>query len=94
MPWKLIIRSGRSSCLVGRRNDLCKYEPAKRNGMEMPRGTLQRILYSAHKKTAEALCLGREILIDGGHFELSEARCDCKKRCSLCRFSQGEPDPE
>jgi predicted DNA-binding protein (UPF0251 family) len=62
--------------------------------MNISRGTLQRILYSAHKKTAEALCLGREILIDGGHFELSEARCDCKKRCSLCRFSQGEPDPE
>ena len=62
--------------------------------MNISRGTLQRILYSAHKKTAEALCLGREILIDGRHFELSEARCDCKKRCSFCRFSQGEPDPE
>ena len=57
--------------------------------MNISRGTLQRILYSAHKKTAEALCLGREILIDGGHFELSEARCDCKKRCSLPSFSQG-----
>ena len=58
--------------------------------MNISRGTLQRILYSAHKKVAEALCRGREIHIDGGHFELSEARCKGKKECSHCRFRRGE----
>ena len=58
--------------------------------MNVSRGTLQRILYSAHKKAAEALCLGREIHIDGGHFELSEARCMGKKECSHCRYRHGD----
>ncbi len=58
--------------------------------MNISRGTLQRILYSAHKKVAGALCRGREIHIDGGHFELSEARCKGKKECSYCRFRRGE----
>ena len=62
--------------------------------MNISRGTFQRILYSAHKKAAEALCLGRQIQIDGGHFELSEARCKGKKGCSRCRFRYGETDPK
>ena len=57
--------------------------------MNVSRGTLQRILYSAHKKIAEALCLGMEIRIEGGHYELSEARCKGKRKCSHCRFRHG-----
>ncbi len=57
--------------------------------MNVSRGTLQRILYSAHKKIAEALCLGREIRIEGGHYELSEARCKGRRKCSHCRFRHG-----
>lgn len=56
------------------------------NLMNISRGTLQRILYSAHRKIAEALCKGREIQIKGGHFELSAARCKRKNDCSYCRF--------
>lgn len=54
--------------------------------MNISRGTLQRILYSAHRKVAEALCKGREIQIKGGHFELSEAVCKGEKCCSYCCF--------
>ncbi|NLD05326.1 MAG: DUF134 domain-containing protein [Synergistaceae bacterium] len=54
--------------------------------MNISRGTLQRILYSAHRKVAEALCRGREIQIKGGHFELSEARCKGENSCSYCCF--------
>jgi len=57
--------------------------------MNVSRGTLQRILYSAHKKIAEALCLGREIRIERGHYELSEARCKGRRKCSHCRFRHG-----
>lgn len=56
--------------------------------MNISRGTLQRILYSAHKKVAEALCRGREIQIKGGHFELSEECCRGEKCCSYCCFQQ------
>lgn len=73
---------------------LCDFESMDQDRaaslMNISRGTLQRILYSAHKKVAEALCRGREIRIDGGHFELSEADCKGKKECSYCRFRPGE----
>ena len=61
--------------------------------MNISRGTLQRILYSARRKVAEALCRGREIHIDGGHFVLSESRCRDKKECGICRFRQEKIDP-
>jgi len=61
--------------------------------MNISRGTFQRILYSAHRKVAEALCRGREIYIKGGNFELSEARCKGKKECSYCRFRLEDADP-
>lgn len=54
--------------------------------MNISRGTLQRILYSAHRKVAEALCWGREIQIKGGHFELSEVRCKGENSCRYCCF--------
>ena len=57
--------------------------------MNISRGTLQRILYSAHKKVAEALCRGREIHIDET-FRIVGARCKGKKECSYCRFRRGE----
>lgn len=54
--------------------------------MEVSRGTFQRILYSAHKKTAEALCEGKGITIGGGDYELAEHGCSGAARCSRCRF--------
>lgn len=49
-------------------------------------GTLQRILYSAHAKVAEALCCGKGIFINGGHYEIAETCCNGKAVCRNCRF--------
>ena len=54
--------------------------------MNVSRGTLQRTLYDARKKTAEALYAGKTILIGGGNYELSGRRCGCRDRCRHCRF--------
>lgn len=54
--------------------------------MDVSRGTFQRILYSAHKKTAEALCDGKGIAIGGGDYEIAEHGCSGAVRCSHCRF--------
>ena len=60
--------------------------------MNVSRGTLQRTLYDARKKTAEALCAGKTILIGGGNYELSGRLCGCRYRCSHCRFESPEQD--
>lgn len=57
-------------------------EAAKR--MEVSRGTFQRILYSARSKTAEALCEGKGILIEGGNYEIMNENCECHPRCKKC----------
>lgn len=54
--------------------------------MNVSRATLQRILYQARKKIAEALCAGKMIEISGGNYELAEHPCGCRKRCVNCRF--------
>lgn len=54
--------------------------------MNISRGTLQRILYSAHKKTALALTEGYSIVIGGGNYELSTSFCGCHGGCRKCRF--------
>ena len=48
--------------------------------MNISRGTLQRLLYSAHKKIAFALLYGRTIRTEG----LSDSKAVCRKRC--CRY--------
>jgi len=57
-------------------------EAAKR--MEISRGTFQRILYSARKKAAEALCEGKGVRIEGGNYTISRGHCRCKPRCKNC----------
>ncbi len=57
-------------------------EAAKR--MEVSRGTFQRILYSARKKSAEALCEGKGVRIEGGNYIISKNLCQCKPRCKKC----------
>lgn len=55
------------------------------SSMNISRGTLQRILYSARKKVAEALCSGKGIFINGGNYEtvnhLCRGRLGCKRHC-------------
>lgn len=58
--------------------------------MNVSRGTFQRILYQARKKIAEALCAGKAIEIAGGHYEVAEHPCGCRRRCGKCRFDQTE----
>lgn len=56
--------------------------------MAVSRGTLQRMLYSAHKKVAEALCQGLAIEIGGGNYEISDSWCGGAARCRRCPFSE------
>ena len=57
----------------------CSQEAAARE-MNVSRGTLQRLLYSAHRKIAFALLYGRTIQTEGR----SEPKAVCRRRC--CRF--------
>jgi predicted DNA-binding protein (UPF0251 family) len=54
--------------------------------MEVSRGTFQRILYSARRKSAEALCDGKGVLIQGGNYEIVGNSCGCKLSCKKCRM--------
>ena len=54
--------------------------------MEVSRGTLQRIIYSAHAKVAEALCTGKGIFINGGNYEIAGEWCGGMARCRRCPF--------
>lgn len=58
-------------------------EAAKR--MEVSRGTFQRILYSARNKSAEALCEGKGVIIEGGNYEVTTGNCQCIPRCKKCK---------
>lgn len=54
--------------------------------MEVSRGTLQRILYEARKKIAEALIQGKNIVVEGGNYEVASKACNTDKRCKYCKF--------
>jgi predicted DNA-binding protein (UPF0251 family) len=52
--------------------------------MNVSRGTFQRIIKSARKKTADALINGKTIRIEGGHYELFAGGSCCKKNIKNC----------
>jgi len=54
--------------------------------MGVSRGTLQRILYRAHKATAEALIAGKGIHITGGNYRVNQYACKNIK-CHRCNFA-------
>lgn len=54
--------------------------------MQVSRGTFQRILYSARKKSAEALCEAKGVLVEGGNYTIATSHCDCDKRCKVCKM--------
>ena len=72
---------------------LCDFEGADQSAaaqsMGVSRGTLQRIVYSARRKVADALCSGKAIQIGGGNFSPAERICGGRARCSRCRFARG-----
>lgn len=58
--------------------------------MKVSRGTFQRILYSARKKSAEALCEAKGVLVEGGNYTIATSLCDCARRCKVCKMKIGE----
>lgn len=52
--------------------------------MDISRGTLQRILYAARKKTAQALVEGSGLLIEGGNYQVSPCCGVCGAACQCC----------
>lgn len=56
--------------------------------MQISRGTLQRILYSARQKSAKALCEGQGVVVTGGNYQISKQRCECEKQCKNCKQFQ------
>ena len=58
--------------------------------MGISRGTFQRILYSARRKTALALTEGKTILIDGGNYKVQDCCCGHQRICQRCRYVSAE----
>ncbi len=75
---------------------LCDFEgleqDAAAESMNVSRATLQRILYEARRKTADALCSGKVIEIGGGNYVIAEQRCNCPRKCRRCRFAEQRED--
>ncbi|MDF2614750.1 MAG: putative DNA-binding protein [Clostridia bacterium] len=53
--------------------------------MHISRGTFQRIINTARKKTADALVHGKTIRIDGGNYELSPGKACCRRHHGNCK---------
>lgn len=53
--------------------------------MNVSRGTFQRIINAARKKTAEALVHGKTIRIAGGSYELTAGKACCKRHNGNCK---------
>ncbi|HEX2924930.1 MAG TPA: DUF134 domain-containing protein [Ruminiclostridium sp.] len=52
--------------------------------MSVSRGTFQRIINSARKKTADALVHGKTIRIDGGNYKVTPGRPCCRRSSWEC----------
>lgn len=53
--------------------------------MNVSRGTFQRIINTARKKTADALVHGKTIRIDGGNYQLSTDKACCRRPNGNCK---------
>lgn len=53
--------------------------------MEVSRGTYQRIINTARKKTADALVHGKTIRIDGGNYQLLDSKSCCRRHSGECK---------
>lgn len=52
--------------------------------MDVSRGTFQRIIHAARKKTVDALIHGKTIRIDGGSYELTAPKPCCRRNSGAC----------
>lgn len=77
---------------------LCDLEGLDQDGaaamMDVSRGTLQRILYSAHRKVARALCEGMGISIGGGDYEIAGQGCRGAASCARCPFRSDDTNTQ
>ena len=64
------------------------YQEHAAAGMHISRQTFGRILYSAHRKTAEALIKGKALRIEGGKIEVAAIK-DFK--CAGCDYTWASP---
>lgn len=75
---------------------LCDYERLEQSEaasiMHISRGTLQRILYSARLKTAQALCEGLGIRIEGGNYEVKPQNRTCNRGCKGCMLKVNQQE--
>lgn len=55
------------------------------DSMNISRGTFQRIINAARKKTADALVHGKTIRIDGGNYKLSVGKACCRRLSGNCK---------
>jgi len=53
--------------------------------MQVARTTVQAIYSSARKKIADCIVNGKQLVIEGGNFELCDRGKKCKGRCCLSR---------
>lgn len=53
--------------------------------MNVSRGTFQRIINAARKKTADAFVHGKTIRIDGGNYKLSAGKTCCRRHNENCK---------
>ena len=60
--------------------------------MGVSRGTFQRILYSARKKTALALTAGKTIIIDGGNYVVGDCCWEGQRPCRRCCYAENLPE--
>ena len=66
--------------------EVSQQEAATRMGVS--RGTLQRLLYSAHRQIAFALVCGHPIWIEPPTRSPSAGKGTCRKKCRFCRGNQ------
>lgn len=62
--------------------------------MQISRGTLQRIVYSARRQMADALVHGKGIRIEGGHYQLHRPDCRCQSACQFCKLPHSKENKE
>lgn len=58
--------------------------------MNVSRGTFQRIIKAARKKTADALIHGKTIQIYGGSYEVSPGKACCSRHNAKCKRTDCE----
>lgn len=68
----------------------CMEQDAAAAGMDVSRGTFQRIVHEARYKIADALVHGKTLRIEGGNYELTREQFCCREQDRSCRGKRCE----